>query len=225
MLHTLSSCPIRSVGRRAWLTVVALITFAAVYTVCVGGSLIAALLLLLTTFGVYLTLSLSYLCWVVFEAARKRSRWLKSYRLVLLTGAAASLSLATFIDGSYRFWDRPFDITNWAKFVLLAASAWAALFCHLVRDKVLWRGKPVGILKWTIVLASGIAPLAHWSTNGQREEYFLRKNVTQHPNDANAWLELAPTTLTRAIRWQQIQAMKTIVRQIRRPHIAKHWIV
>src|ERR1700694_2224648 len=63
--------------------------------------------------------------------------------------------------------------------------------CHLVRDKVLWRGKPVGILKWTIVLASGIALLAHWSANGQREEYFLRKNVKEHPNDANAWLELA----------------------------------
>jgi hypothetical protein len=141
--------------------------------------------------AVYLTLSLLYVCWVLLDAIRKHSYWLKFYRPVVFTGVASSLALATFVDGSYRFWDRHFEITQWAKFAIVASSAWAALFCSLVHDRLMEPGRPRTVLKWTAGLAVGIGLLAYWHANGQREEYFLRKSVIEHPNDAGAWLELA----------------------------------
>jgi tetratricopeptide (TPR) repeat protein len=174
-----------------WVVVVAAVTFVAIYTVYAGGALIAALVLLLTTVAVTFSLSLLYVCWVLLVALRKHSYWLKRYRPVVFAGAAASVALATFVDGSYRFWDRPFEIYQWAKFVFVAGSAWAALFCHLVRDKLMDGDRPRKVLKWTAGLVVGIGLLAYWNANGQREEYFLRKNVIEHPKDASGWLDLA----------------------------------
>jgi len=113
-----------------WAAAVAAVTFGAIY-MYVGGTLIAALLVLLMTLAVYLTLSLWYVCFAVLDAVRKDSHWLRSYRPVLFTGLVASLALATFADGSSRFWDRPFEITRWAEFVIVTGSAWAALFVIL----------------------------------------------------------------------------------------------
>ncbi len=125
-----------------WLVVVTAITFGAIFTVHPGGTLVVALLFLLTTLAVYFALSLFYVSCVLLDAVRRHSFWLKAYRPVMFAGATASLALATFVDGSYRFWDRPFNVTVWAEFVFVTGSAWAALFCHLVRNKLMEPGRP-----------------------------------------------------------------------------------
>ena len=156
-----------------------------------GGALLLALLWLMVLVTVYFTLSLGYLCWTVWNAHRRQSRWLKRYRVVMMLGMALALALATFVDGAYRFWDAPFTTFRWVKFAVVGASAWAALFCHLTRGNVRHRGTPRRIVTWTVSLALAVGVLGHGLANQGREEYFLRKNVTQHPNDSAAWVELA----------------------------------
>lgn len=176
-----------------WVAIVAAVTLSAAYTVCggvYGGIAIALLLGLLLTLTVYSALSLPYLCWELWSALRKGSPWLKRYRSAMFIGVAACLLVATFVDGSYRFWDRSFEVKHWATLVFVAASAWAALFCHLVRDEVMEGGKPRSVLKWTVGFAMGITLVAYWGANGRAAEYFLRKKVMQAPKDPNAWLEL-----------------------------------
>ena len=108
-----------------WAGVVIVVTLGAIYTMYMGGLTIALFLSLFLSITICFTLSLGYICWVLLGAVLKRSSWLKRYRSVVITGLVASLALATFVDGSYRFWDRPFEIVSWTKLVLISASAWA----------------------------------------------------------------------------------------------------
>ena len=160
-------------------------------SLCLGVATIAIFLRLLLLIGISLTLSLAYLCWVLWNAQQKQSLWLQRYCPIILTGIITVLTLATFVDGSYRFWDRPFGLVAWGKLVFIGASAWAALFCHLARDKVLQPATPRRILKWTLGLTIGIGVFVYWQAGGQRTEYFLNKSVIEHPNDEKAWLDLA----------------------------------
>jgi tetratricopeptide (TPR) repeat protein len=176
-----------------WVAIVAAGTLVAAYTLyggVYGGITIALLLYLLLALTVYFALSLLYLCWQLWSALRKGSPSLRRYRSAMFIGMAACLLVATFVDGSYRFWDQPFEVRHWATLVFVAASAWAALFCVLVRDKGMERGKPRSVLKWTVGFAIGITLFAYWGASGQKTEYFLRKKVMQVPKDPNAWLEL-----------------------------------
>lgn len=159
--------------------------------VCWGLSTIVLFLWLLLLLAISLTASLTYLCWVVWNAQRRWSAWLYWYRPAMLIGVIAVLTLATFVNGSRRFWDRPFDLVAWGTLVFIGASAWAALFCHLARNKTLGPGTPRVIVKWTLGLMIGIGAFVHWQSGSEREEYFLHKNTTEHPNDQNAWLDLA----------------------------------
>jgi tetratricopeptide (TPR) repeat protein len=127
---------------------------------------------------------------VVWNAKKEQSVWLRRYRPMMLTGIITVLILATFIDGSYRFWDRPFHLVAWGKLVFIGASAWAALFCYIARDEVLQPATPRRILKWTVGLTIGIGVFVFWQTGVQRTEYFLHKTVIEHPNDEKAWLDL-----------------------------------
>ena len=77
------------------------------------------LCLLLLTLTVYFALSLLYLCWQFWSALRKGSPWLRRYRSAMFVGMAACLLVATFVDGSYRFWDRPFEVRHWATLVFV----------------------------------------------------------------------------------------------------------
>jgi len=175
----------------AWVATVAIVTFVSVYTLYAGGYLFLSLCLLLFSIGVYFTLSLSFICWALARAARHHSEWLRRCRTALVTGLLASLVLATFVEGSDRFWDGPFDIRNWTKLFLLSISAWATLFCGLVRDRA---NDPAALRRavtWTLVLAIGFGLLAFWSTSGQKAEYLLHRNVVEHPKDAGVWLDLA----------------------------------
>jgi hypothetical protein len=174
-----------------WIAIVVTVTLGAVYATCAGGATTALLLSLLVALTVYFALSLLYLCWALWGALRKDSPWLRGYRSAVFLGLGASLFVATFVDGSYRFWDRSFELRHWATLAFVAASAWAALFCHLVRDKVMERRTAPSVLKWTVGLAMGISLLAYWGANGQKAEYFLRKKVMQDSKNPAAWLQLA----------------------------------
>ncbi len=177
-----------------WVAIVTVLTAVMAYgvisAVLAGSGTIALLVLLFFSAIVYFSLSLFYLCWIIGGALRKRSSWLHHYRSVILTGLMAILVLATFVDGSYRFWDRPFAITAWVKIVLISAAAWATLFCGLVRNKAMQPGTPHAVVKWTIGLTIGIGLLVLWGA-GSKAEYLLHKNFVEHPKDANAWLRLA----------------------------------
>jgi hypothetical protein len=174
-----------------WVAIVIAVTFGAIYTLYAGGAAIALFLSLLLSIVVYFTFSLAYLCWVLPGAVRKRSPWLQRYGPVMVTGLIASLALATFVDGAYRFWDEPFDVAHWATLVFISSSAWATLFCGLVRDRAMQRATPRVVLKWTVGLTIGIGLFAFWEAGSKKSEYFLRKNVVQHPKDVSAWLDLA----------------------------------
>src|SRR5260370_38746736 len=110
---------------------------------CVAVSPFVLLLWLIFLVCVYFALSLFYLCYVIWHSIRMESHWLKRYRSPLFVGMASVLLLATFVDGSWRFWDRPFEVYGWVRLVLVGVAAWAALFCRLVRDKVEGRGAPL----------------------------------------------------------------------------------
>jgi hypothetical protein len=174
-----------------WVIVVSAVTLAAIYTIYAGGVTIVLLVSVLLSIAIYLTLSVSYLSWVLSGAVLKRSPWLIRYRFVMLTGLGASVVLATFVDGSYRFWDAPFEVISWAKLFLISASAWAALFCHLVRNKVMEPASSRAVVKWTVGLTIGFGVFAFFGASFQKAEYFLRKNVVEHPKEASAWLDLA----------------------------------
>jgi hypothetical protein len=174
-----------------WVVIVVAVTLGGIYTVYSGGITMALFLSLLLAMFVHLTLSLSYLGWVFWTATLKRSLWLERYRFVLATGLVASVALATFVDGSNRFWDRHFEITPWIVLLLISASAWAALFCQLARNRAMEPATPRAVVKWTVGLAIGIGVAAFFGANTNKAEYFLRKNVVEHPNDASAWLDLA----------------------------------
>ena len=68
---------------------------------------------LLLMFAASFLLSLGYLCWLVWNAQSKNSAWLQDHRNSMLISTLTVAVLAIFVDGSYRFWDRPFDILRW----------------------------------------------------------------------------------------------------------------
>jgi hypothetical protein len=109
----------------------------------------------------------------------------------MFTGAVAIATLATFMEGSRRFWDRPFDVLEWMTLALVAASAWAGLVCHLLRNKVTLVETPGRMVTWTVSLAVLAGLFAYWQFAGDKPEYLLRKTVIQRPTDSNAWLDLA----------------------------------
>jgi hypothetical protein len=174
-----------------WVAIIAIVPLIAIYILYAGGATVALLLSLLLSIAAYFTLSLCYVCWVLWGAVRKRSPWLDRYRNVVFTGLAGSLILATFVDGAYRFWDLPFEIAPWARLVLISTSAWAALFCHLVRDKAMEPAMPRAVVKWTVSLTIGLGLVALWGAGSQKDDYFLHKSVVEHPKDVGAWLDLA----------------------------------
>jgi hypothetical protein len=125
----------------------------------------------------HLTLSLGYLCWNVWNSHGRQSAWLKRYSVVMIFGITMALALATFVDGTYRFWDRPFTAFRWAKFAFVGACAWAALFCHLMRDNATSRGTPRRIVIWTVASAIGLAILrTAWRTKTERSISYGRKS-------------------------------------------------
>jgi tetratricopeptide (TPR) repeat protein len=156
-----------------------------------GAALLLWLFGLMLLVAVYFTLSLGYLCWTLWTAHRRQSPWLKRYRVVIIFGIAAVLATATFVDGAYRLWDAPFRAFAWLKLAFVGGSAWTALFCYLIRDKVALAEIPRTIITWTVVSALAIGTFVHWQADRDRSEYFMWKNVTQHPNDPAAWLDLA----------------------------------
>jgi tetratricopeptide (TPR) repeat protein len=148
------------------------------------------LLFLVYTCG-YFILSLAYLPWSIWKAYLAGSLWLKRYRRVLPGGLLTATILAIFIDGSYRFWDKRFVPAVFIGTLLICLSAWASLFCVIVRDKALQPDTPGKILKWTLLLAVPIALFVYWHAGSMSVEYFLRKNVVRRPDDRKAWLDLA----------------------------------
>ena len=164
--------------------------FGATYVLYEGGGIALLIISLVTSIAVYLGLSLVYLCWVVVSATLKRSMWLDSYRPVLLIGLGSSLALATFVDGSYQFWDRPFAAGSWIRFFFIIVSAWAALFCHLIRDQAIHSGPRRAVVKWTLGLTFAFTLLSFWDAGHGRTEYLLRKAVTERPRDVGAWMDL-----------------------------------
>jgi hypothetical protein len=150
-------------------------------------SLLGVVLLLM----VYFTSSLAYLCWVTWNGQRKQVLWLNSSRPAMAVGLMAVLGLATFADGASRFWDKPFDIQHWVILVLICASAWAALFCHLIGSNGAGAGINQKIVAWTVSLSIVCGIFIQWRANGRLPEYSLRRNVTEHTRDPQAWLDLA----------------------------------
>jgi hypothetical protein len=92
----------------------------------VGAVQLLALLSLIVLIVAYFALSLSYLCFVVWQSLRFGSPWLKRYRTGMFLGTVAIVTVATFVDGSKRFWDEPFSVLHWATLVFLFASAWGS---------------------------------------------------------------------------------------------------
>jgi len=156
-----------------------------------GVAQFVLLLWLILLVCVYFALSLFYLCYVIGHSIRMESHWLKRYRSPLFVGMASVLLLATFVDGSWRFWDRPFEVYGWVRLVLVGVAAWAALFCRLVRDKVEWRETPLRVVVWTVGAALIVGVLVYWQFAHDRPGYLLRKHVVERPQDVGAWLDLA----------------------------------
>ena len=152
-------------------------------------SIIGTISWALLLFAFNFALSLLHLCWTVVDAAQKKAAWLDSYRRVLALGIVSALVLATYIDGSYRFWDSPFDFSAWLRTVLIILAAWASLFCYVARDKVMEVGSPRRIKQWTVGLILAISLFVHWNAGGKRTKYFLAKGVREHPNEPNPWLD------------------------------------
>ncbi|HEX3683851.1 MAG TPA: hypothetical protein VHU83_15055 [Bryobacteraceae bacterium] len=174
-----------------WTVIVGPVTFGAIYALYAGSAAMALLAGMFLSFTVCFGLSLLYVFWVVTRAIREGLQWLKYYRPVLLLGFGSSLALATYVDGSYRFWDKPFEISHWVCLVFIAVSGWASLFCHLVRNQALRVGTRLRVVKWTVSLIFACGLTAHWAANGQRAEYFLQKKVLDDPKNVAAWLDLA----------------------------------
>jgi hypothetical protein len=138
----------------------------------------------------YLILSGGYLTWILWNATHKQDIWLQNYRLAIPIGVGIVLALSVVVDGSYRYWDSRFNLWVWLKIAFFLLSAWCALFCWLARDKVLQPSRPRMVLIWTLCLAVGIGSYVGWKSREGRDEYFLRKNVNEHPNSGEAWLSL-----------------------------------
>lgn len=102
-----------------------------------GVASLAAILSLLLLLLLWFTLSLFYLSYTVFKAARTKATWVSPYRVVIVVSVICTVALATYVDGTWRFWDRPFELLPWLKIFFLSISAWAALFCWIARDKVM----------------------------------------------------------------------------------------
>lgn len=156
-----------------------------------SGVTLLALLWVLLVIVIYLTVSLGYLCWTVWNAALKQSPWLGRYVPVMMFGMTASVAAATYAEGAYRFWEPPSTAARWMAFAAVGVSGWAALFCYLMRDSVQQRETPRRIIKWTAGLIVVIAMLIHWHAGQGRTAHSLEKETGEHPNDPNAWLDLA----------------------------------
>ena len=117
-----------------------------------GGTFLAATLSMFLLLLLWLTLSLFYLTYTVFTAVRTKATWVSPYRVVIVVSVILTVALATYVDGTERFWDRPFELLPWSKTFLLGISAWAALFCLIARDKVMESRTPNLIMLWTLGL-------------------------------------------------------------------------
>jgi tetratricopeptide (TPR) repeat protein len=171
--------------------VLIVVSIVVVYSVFLGVVQLGLLLSLVLLLLLWLTLSLFYLSYIVVAALRTNAAWILPYRSVIVASVICVMALATYVDGTNRFWDRQFELLPWLKLCFLGLSGWAALFCWIARDRVLEPGTPRRILIWSLGLVLALGLLAYWTRNNNREEYFLNKAVTQNPRDPQAWLDLA----------------------------------
>jgi len=118
----------------------------------------------------------------------KREAWVEQYNRAIPLGIVISLLLATFIEGSYRYWDQPFSLTSWIQTAFICCTVWAVLFSILMRE----RFRPTKVLlSWTFGLAAAASLIVYFHSKGGLEEYYLERQTVATPNDPDAWLKLA----------------------------------
>jgi hypothetical protein len=156
-----------------------------------GLTVLAGILFLCAYVFVLFALSLCFLSWAIWQGFREHSDWIKRYYIVTIAGFIAALVLVAFVEGSDRYWSDPLDPEKWGRLALIIISAWSALYCHLVRNKLHDPKTPGRIIQWTVALVVVLGALEYWQANRTRDEYFLNKDVRENPNDSAAWLSLA----------------------------------
>lgn len=158
-----------------------------VYSLFFGFVFLGYLLRLL----LWSVLSLFNLFYVVIDATRTRAKWVIPYRSILIACPAGIVALATYADGTSRFWDQPFEFLPWFRLCFFGLSLWSALFCLIARDRVVERETPRRISLWTLGILLVLGTSVFWQRDSGREYYFLHKAVEQNSQDREAWLDLA----------------------------------
>jgi len=153
-----------------------------------GLTTVALVLFLLVYISILFLLSFCYLAWTIWQAFNNHLHWINRYYKPIITGLLSVIGLATFVEGSNRYWSEVFDSTEWIKLSLIGLGAWSALFCQLMRPKTSVQNYPRRIIKWTLIVTVGLAVLQYWRVERGRDYFFLSKEVREHANDATAWL-------------------------------------